>query len=46
MSTFGSIWRKRSSTLSTPNSGGQLDQMAPRLAVARKATTASTPFGR
>ena len=29
-----------------PKSGEQLDQMAPRLAVARKATRASGPFGR
>ena len=45
-STVGSICRKRSSTLLTPNSGAQLDQIAPKLAVAKNAITASPPFGK
>src|SRR4051794_2871180 len=45
MSTFGSIWRKRSSTGTGPMSGEQIDQIAPRLALARKATAAAGVFG-
>ena len=37
---------KRSSTACTPNSGAQLVQIAPRLAVARKATIVSGTLGR
>jgi hypothetical protein len=43
--TFGSIWLKRSTTVGVPNSGAQLDQIAPMLAVARKATSVSATFG-
>jgi hypothetical protein len=45
-SSFGSIWPKRPSTLRAPNSGAQVAQTAPRLAVAMKATSASGMFGR
>jgi hypothetical protein len=45
-STFGSIWAKRSTTLRTPNSGAQLDQVAPMLAQPRKAATVSGMLGR
>ena len=44
-STDGSIWVKRSMTLTAPISGEQLDQTAPRLAQARKAMTACGVFG-
>jgi hypothetical protein len=44
--TLGSIWAKRSTTLRAPKSGEHDDQTAPRLAVARKAATASGTFGR
>jgi hypothetical protein len=44
--TFGSIWAKRSTTLRTPNSGAQLDHVAPMLAQPRKAATVSGMFGR
>ncbi len=43
--TLGSIWAKRSTTLAGPKSGEQLDQTAPMLAVARKATIASGTLG-
>ena len=43
---MGSIWPNRSTTLRAPNSGAQLAQIAPRLAVARNATTVSGMFGR
>jgi hypothetical protein len=36
---------KRSTTVGVPNSGAQLDQTAPMLAQARKATTVSGTFG-
>ena len=45
-STFGSIWPKRASTLRAPNSGAHAAHVAPRLAVARKATSVSGMFGR
>jgi hypothetical protein len=43
--TLGSIWENRCTTLPVPNSGAQLDQTAPRLAVARKATRVSGILG-
>jgi hypothetical protein len=43
--TPGSICLKRSTTVGVPNSGAQLDQIAPMLAQARKATTVSGTFG-
>ena len=43
---LGSTWLKRSTTLRTPNSGAHEVQMAPRLAVASSATSASGTFGR
>jgi hypothetical protein len=43
---LGSIWAKRSTTLETPNSGAQLDQIAPMLAVASMAITVSGTLGR
>ena len=46
ISTFGAIWRKRSTTLAVPMSGEHSDQMAPMLAVARNATTVSAVLGR
>src|SRR5713226_1623268 len=46
MSTLGLICPKRSRTAAAPKSGEQQDQIAPTLAQARKATTASTEFGR
>jgi hypothetical protein len=45
-STFGEIWPKRSTTPCTPKSGEQLDQTAPRLAVASIAATDSGRLGR
>jgi hypothetical protein len=41
----GSIWRKRSSTASGPMSAEHTDQIAPRLAQARKATAVCGTFG-
>jgi hypothetical protein len=45
-STFGSIWRKRSSTATGPMSAAHIDQIAPSDAVARNATTACGTLGR
>ena len=45
-STFGSSCPNRSSTLRGPNSEAQVAQIAPRLAVARNATSVSGMFGR
>ena len=45
-STVGSICANRSMTLRAPNSGAHAAQVAPRLAVARNATTVSGMFGR
>ena len=44
--TFGSIWRKRSSTASGPMSAEHTDQIAPRLAQARKAIAVCGRLGR
>ena len=43
---WASIWAKRSTTLRTPNSGAQLDHVAPMLAQPRKAAIVSGMFGR
>jgi hypothetical protein len=45
MSTFGSTWAKRSTTLRTPKSGEQLDHTAPIDAHASSPATASGMFG-
>ena len=45
-STFGSSWPSLLITLRVPNSGGHVAQTAPRLAVARKATSVSGMLGR
>ncbi len=42
---MGSICANRSMTLAGPKSGEHEDQIAPRLAVASMAMTASGPFG-
>ena len=45
MSTFGSIWAKRSTTERAPKSGEHDDQVAPIDAHAAKAAIASGMFG-
>ena len=45
MSTLGAIWANRSTRLCVPKSGEQLDQIAPMLAQATMAMTASGMFG-
>jgi hypothetical protein len=46
ISTFGSIWRKRSSTATGPMSGEHIDHTAPSAGQARKATMVCGVLGR
>ena len=44
MSSLGEIWPRRATADWVPKSGEQALQIAPMLALAKKATTASTPL--